>query len=214
MSQYQPPPFQPDYYNGPIASPRPTSVTAISIVAIIFGSLGVLCGGMGLVMQILVLASGGKNPFMPTAPMMTSHALLVFQAISGVVSLVLAAGLLAAGIGGLKLLPWARTTMLWVAIAIIVWATIGLVLGLVWVGPETAKVMQQFQAQQNAGAPGLPASMYGGIQKVTMIVTWILELIFPIFILIYWRSPRVVAAFEPGTAPPGSPGPIPPYLNP
>ena len=213
MTQYQPP-FQPDYRSYvPAPSLRPGSVTALSIISIVLGSIGLLCGGIGLVGQIMVIATGGKNPFMPNAPVMTDQSIAIYSAIASFVALVFSALLLVGGIGGLKLMPFARRLMVWMSFAMIGWATFQLVLQIAWVIPQTSSRVVQMQAQMDPQAAKIMHSMLGPMQIVFAIVAWIFWLILPTCFLILWRSPRVVAAFENPGILPGSPLP-PPFPGP
>jgi len=213
MTQYQPP-FQPDYRAYvPAPSLRPASVTALSIISIVLGSLGLFCGTSGLVMQILMLASGGKNPFTPNAPAMTNQAIVVYGAIDSVLTLVLSGMLLGGGIGGLKLKAVARRMMIGLSVAMIVWATLQLVLKIAWVIPATADSLKRMQVQMDPNSAKVVGSMMGTMQVVAACIAWIFWLILPTCFLILWRSPRVVSAFESGgvvpgpTLPPPFPGP-------
>ena len=213
MTQYQPP-FQPDY-RGYIPAPslRPASVTALSIISIVLGSIGLLCGGFTLITQLLLIAGGGKNPFMPTVPVVTNQALNIFNATASVVILIFSGLLLGGGIMGLKLKPIARRMMTWLSIAMILWATLQLVVQLIWAIPVAGEQIKATQAQTDPQTAKLMGSMMGPLQIVIAFVAWIFWLILPACFLIFWRSPKVVSAFEGGsvvpdsTLPPPSSGP-------
>lgn len=207
MSQY-PPPADLNYaYGAYRPSPRPTSVSVLSIIAIVLGALGLLCGGLGLLGQIMILMTGGKNPFAPTAPVMTNSALAVYGAVSALVSLILSAALLAGGIGGLKLSPRARRLMILWSIVVIVWATLNLIVQLVWINPATAEITRQTQAKLNPQAAQTMSQFMGPLQIVAAFIGWLLWCILPVLFLTLWRSPKVVQAFE--GAPPGQAYPQP-----
>jgi len=189
--------LQPSYvpqYASP-SSARPGAVTVMSILAIIFGSLGVLCGLTALASQLAMLAMGGRNPFTPNMPVMNNTGVVAYGAVAGVVRLLFSAVLLAGGIGALKLRPWARRALIWWSFALIVWATINLAIVLAWVNPITADFVRKTQLQTNPQAAKMMGSMMGPLQVVTAFIGWGLELILPVCFLILWRSPRVVAAF-------------------
>ena len=202
MSNYPQPP-DPNYaypqqgyvpYASAISS-RPGAITVMSILAIIFGSLGLLCGLPGLVSELIMLATGGRNMFAPNVPAM-STGIIAFGAVRSVIVLALSAALLAGGIGGLKVRPWARRLLINWSIAVIVWATINLIVTLVWVNPATADYVRSAQLRTNAQAAKMMGSFMGPFQTVMAFIGWALELVLPICFLILWRSPKVVAAFE------------------
>jgi len=213
MTQYQPP-FQPDYrgYVPPV-SLRPASVTALSIISIVLGSIGLLCGGFSLITQVLLIVGDGKNPFMSTAPAMTNQSLNIFNAIASFVMLIFSGLLLGGGIVGLKLKPIARRMMIWVSIAMILWATLQLIVGLSWGIPAATEQIKQTQSQMDAQTAKMMSSIMGPMQIVIAFVVWIFWLILPALFLIFWRSPKVVSAFETGGVVPGSNMP-PPFSGP
>jgi hypothetical protein len=190
---YPPPAYVPQYANA--MSLRPGAVTVMSILAIVFGSLGLLCGLTGVASQFAMLATGGRNPFAPNVPAMNSG-IVVYGAARAVILLALSAVLLAGGIGGLKLRPWARRTLIGWSIALVTWATINLIITLVWVNPATADYMRSVQLRTNPQAAKMMGSMMGPLQTVFAVIGWATELILPVCFLILWRSPRIVAAFE------------------
>lgn len=220
MSQYPGDPvggYPIDYSTGAfVPSPRPTSVTVISIFAIILGSLFLLCGGAGVVFQLMVLLSGGRNPFMPgtvggpAAVIRTDTATTVYGVITGVINLLIAAAMLAIGIGGLKLRPWARRAMVPFALFIICWATLLTIVQIAWIGPRTIAYAQQMQSQMRAPPnPALTGDFAMLMQVIGGIVGWVCWCALPVCALIFWRRPAVVSAFEGSPAqPPDVPSPF------
>lgn len=203
MSAYPPPD---DAGNFPVVgyhrgfdqpNPRPTSVTVISIFAIILGSLGLLCNAIGLVTQALMIASGGRNPFMPNLPAMSDTAVSAYGAATSVVNLIISAILLAAGIGGMKLRPLARRAMVALSVFVLGWATVITVVQIVWVRPRTIEYSHQMQARMGTpNAAAVPKGVESGIQIGGAIIGWILWCALPVCVLAFWRSARVIAAFE------------------
>lgn len=183
-------------YATPIPRPRPTSVTVMSILAIIFGSLGLICGVTGLASQLALLAMGGRNPFAPNVPVMNNTGVVAYGAVAGIVRLAFSGVLLAGGIGGLRLRRWARPAMIRWSVALIGWATINLVILLVWVNPVTVQYFRNTQLQGNPQAAKMMGSMMGPMQAASAVVGWVFECALPVCFLIFWRSPKVVAAFE------------------
>ncbi|HXE51451.1 MAG TPA: hypothetical protein VN541_00460 [Tepidisphaeraceae bacterium] len=201
MSQY--PPAGLSYASGAYQpNPRPASVTVMAILAIIFGALGLICGGVGLAFQVTNLAMGGRNPIIPNAPAMTDHGVLAYTAVSGFVSWLLCVALLFGGIGALSLKPWARRLLIRWSVFVLIWATINLVVQLAWVGPATAEFTRKTQAQfSRPGTPNL-SGMVGPMQIAGAIIGWLLACVLPVLFLTLWRSQRVIAAFEPNMVPP------------
>jgi hypothetical protein len=187
-----------------IQSARQGSITVMSILAIIFGSLGLLCGGVGVISQLILLATGGRNPFAPTLPAMNNAAVTAYSTFAVLVMFALSAVLLAGGIAGLKLRPWARRAMIWWSIATIIWATTNLVITLLWINPAAAQYVRQVQLQTNPRAVTTMGSVLGPIQVISALIRWALTCALPVCFLILWRSPNVVAAFE-GADVPGLP---------
>ena len=189
-----------------VVSPRPGAITVLSILAIIFGSLGLLCGGLGLVSQLMMLAMGGRNPFMPQLPA-SNFAVTAYGAFAVFVALVLSAVLLIGGIGGLKLRPWARRMMIVWSVVTIAWATINLVITLVWINPIAAEYARQVQLRLNPQTAKTMTTMLAPIQTVSAVIRWLLTCVLPVCFLILWRSPKVVAAFETEAGSFGNPQP-------
>ena len=194
---------------------RSTSVTVIGIIAIILGSLGVLCGGFGLATNLFMAANGGRNPFAPDggpasgAPAVDGR-VAVYNVVSAAVSLVLSIVLLAGGIGAMKLSRWARKTLMAYAVITIVVTVVNTVLAIAWVGPAQMAAVKQSQ-------PGNPVlSMSGPILIGAAIFGLVFGCALPVCILIFWSRPNVKAAFEnqgmtpPPYPPQGGPGIYPP----
>lgn len=210
MSQNPPPQYPPGLppYAAVAPGARPGSVTALSILAIVFGSIGLLCCGTNLLFQVATIASGGKNPFAPNAPVLEAPGINTFNAIGSFISLAIAGFMLAGGMGGLKLRPSARRLMIRLSVVIIAWASVLLVVQIVWTIPASAEAIRRMQAQIDPQTAGMMSSMMGPVQYVTAIVSWVLWCVLPVCFLVLWRTPAVIAAFE-STAPTG-PGGHPP----
>jgi hypothetical protein len=190
---YTPPP--PDFgYAAP--PPRaPGSIKALSITAIVLGSLFLLCDCLGIVNAAILLATGGKNPMAPNAPAMNNPGVSVFLGLDSIIKLSLGGILLAGGIGGLRLARWARPTMIWWSMAALLWSTISLIVQLVWTLPVQIENTTRAQAQMNPQFQ----SMHGIVSAsatITVIVSWLFWVALPICFLLLWRAPDVVQAFE------------------
>lgn len=186
-------------YAGPDYAARenrqPASIMVMSILAVILGSLGILCSGPGLVGQLMMLATGGRNPFLPQLPA-NRMSLTVYGTVASLVALVLSAALLAGGIGGLRLRPWARRAMIVWSVVILVWATLTMVITIVWINPATVDYVRRVQLQTNPRAGAMTGSMLGPFQTAAAVIRWLLACILPICFLTLWRSRKVVEAFE------------------
>ncbi len=207
MSQFPPvPPSQPPlgmpYAYGLYPKPRPGVITGLSVTAIILGSLGILCTGLGLAMQIAIIAAKGKNPLAPNMPTFHDPAIAWFGAISAAVSLGLSISLLIGGIGGIRLWPVARKAMILWSIVTIVWVTLGLVLQFAWVIPVTAEFMANTQTKTGQQ---MPRAMAHTVQTIGAVLGWLLWCVLPALFLIFWRSQRVIEAFDPNAQPPAVP---------
>jgi hypothetical protein len=187
-----------NYNSGAFAPhPRPTSVSVISIFAIVLGSLGLMCNAISLVVQAILLTMHGGNPaFHAFAPMHNDSAVNAHNFVTGVISLLIAGALLAAGIGGLNLKPIARRGMLQLSVFIIFWATLTVIVQIAWLGPHTLARAQRLQASTTTSSA--VAYKTGGEIGVVLgaLFGWILFCALPICVLIFWRSPTVVSAFE------------------
>ncbi|MHC5083023.1 MAG: DUF4339 domain-containing protein [Planctomycetota bacterium] len=160
------------------APPRPTSVTVLGILCIVFGGLGLLCTPVGLVAMFMPNLHGGAN-------MYESPAMQAYMFISMGLGLVFAIVELAAGIGLLNLKSWGRSAALLYGWAAIVFGILGAIVNILIVLPA----MQQASGGGNPEAVGQAiGSIVGGM------CGGIIGLIFPIFLVIYMRKPHVVAA--------------------
>ena len=191
-----PPPYDPQLsYATPIPRP-PGVIMVLAIIGIIEGSLGVLCGAVGLASQALLLTTGGRNPFAPSVPIAHNPAVSAYAIARSIVDLAICIALLVLSIAAVKLLPWARRNMIRWAIVAIPVATIELVIQLAWIGPATAVMMRQTQSRINPAAGQAMGSMIGVAQAVTAVVMWLIVCALPVLVLLLWRSPEVVGAFE------------------
>jgi hypothetical protein len=214
MSQFPPPePFQPPQsfpHAYPVfPPPRPGVVGGLAVTGIVLGSLGLLCNGLGLISE-LTLMTLGHNPFAPNAPVMHDPAINGFGVVSVVVSLILSGALLTFSIGALNLKASAHTGLMRWSLFTLVWATVVLVVQILWVMPATADF---FLKNPPPGSRGIPQGMAGSIKVLQTggaVFVWILWCTMPVLFLLLWRTPRVLAAFGKVSTPPAHPaGPFP-----
>jgi hypothetical protein len=199
MTTY-PSPQQPYMQSPPTGPVRPGSVTAIAIIGIVFGAIGLLCKPAALGM--LFVPQPGPNPALDMQKDMMGWT--VGSTAVGVAASLL---LLASSIGALSLKPWARKGLLAYAALAVLMNVVNLVVSLIWIVPK----MQEIQQQQGAGAPAGMAAIMQTAGTVGAVVGFLITMIFPALVYYYMTRPQIVALFEGG----GGPGfPTGPYGGP
>ena len=182
------------YYPGPIGPQRPASIQVISIIAIILGALGVLCNGLSTLASILSLMMSSAVAYQQ---MHQTPAMKLFALAQYTVGLALAVILLAGGIGGIQVRRWARVLLIRWAIADLLYHAITGALGFYFaIAVSLPAVRQQIQ---NRGGPRPPPGLLSGMTFAAggvVILMSVLGCILPICVLIFWRKPQVVRAFE------------------
>lgn len=185
-----PPPFDPlPYATPPFRAPprRPTSVTVIAILAIIFGSLAVLamlCAApqyMGL--------QFAPNPVMDA--IRKDPVLLTFHIAALMIGLVLGVLLLTGGIISLSLKPPGRKMLLAYAWGYIAWTIPSTVLTVLVVTPRTLSYVPNFMGNPQM-RQFMRWSSYGGAFMSLLFIIW------PVLILYFMTRPHVKTAFEEG----------------
>ena len=215
MSQY--PAYANAYYPPPV-NPRPTSVTVLAIIGIVWAALLLLCNSIALIPMFVEL--GVPDPVV--AGIKADPVAYGWSVASVVARVVLAIALLTGSIGALMLKPVGRAAMLFYA-----WAIIAISLADV-----VMSVLVLFPIMRNAlgGNPQLASVVMG--QQIGAIVGILVAMAYPILVLVFMSKPHVKAAFA-GTAagapagayympPPGAgfagayapPPPQPPYGQP
>ncbi len=164
------------------APTRPTSVTVLSIISIVFAALGVICVPIGIVSYFIPTVQE-SNPGI--AAVKNNPPLFAWVLASNLFGFVMSIVLMAAAIGSLKLLKWARSLMIAYSIIGILTSIIVTVINTIWLTPVMI---------QNAPAQAQ------GIVKVSSYVGAVIGLVFgltmPVLVLIFFRKPHVVDAFE------------------
>lgn len=173
---------------------QPGSIRALSITAICLGGLWTLCGALstvGALVGALAQSSGKPNPFAPPAATPPPSALTAYNMVGSVIALLLSIVELAFGIGGLGLKAWARQLGIAWSIISILWAVAGTAIALLWAIPLSIR--------------SLPANpLISSKFLVTLsIASFVLCLILPALILIFWTRPAVKNAFEQSAMVPG-----------
>ena len=194
MTQYPGYPQQQPSYYAPQPSPRPTSVTVLAIIGIIWGGIQLLCNGVGifglLMLEKLTQASGQPNPMVDA--MQESPALMPVMMGAVILRLVLSIVLVAGSIGALSLKGWGRSAMLAYAWALVVVTIVETVVAATMTLPAIQKHLPSDPAMRQQ----MMAQQYG-----SMFCGPIIGLIYPIFVLVYMNKPHVKAAFAGGGTP-------------
>ena len=148
---------QQQYYPTPQPTgARPGGVTALAIIGIVFGGIGLLCKPIS--MLALFIPQPQPNPAVEMQKEMMGWNL--FNVGLGTL---ISALLLASAIGALLLKPWARKGMLAYGALAVVMNVVGLVVSLVWVVPKTKKLYEQMM--QQPGGAQMPQGMLSFMQN-------------------------------------------------
>jgi hypothetical protein len=172
---------------------RPTAVTVLGILNIVFAVLGVF--GMLATLAMFSPTAGSNNPALKL--MQESPRYLMWLKVTIPIGVLGCLALLASGIGLLRLKRWARTLSIGYAIYAIVFGIAGVVMNFIFLFRPLLEEAQRSQGPEAAGAIGVAL---GGT------VGGCVGLIFPIVLLAFMVRPKVVAAFRP-VAPPAVPAP-------
>ncbi len=167
---------------------RPTSVTVFGVLNIVFGALALLC----LPITLLMVFGVFKHAPDPTTKALYGNPLYVsWTVVSSVVGLIAAVVELVAGIGLLKLLPWARVTSIGFAIYGIFASIASMVMTAVVMIPIVQKMDTGSGPEHAAAIGGMIGGVIGGIAGSCGAI------IYPILLLIFMTRPKVKAAFVP-----------------
>lgn len=162
--------------------PKPTSVVVLSIIGIVFGVLGLVCVPLGLA-SYFVPSMQAQNPGI--AAVKANPPLFAWVLASNLFGLLLSVLLLLGSIGSLRLMKWARSLMIAYSVIGIAATIVISVVNLVWLTP----VMFE----------NVPPEVRG-VVKVSSYVGAVLGILFglamPVLILVFFRKPHVVDAFE------------------
>lgn len=172
---------------------RPTAVTVFGILNIVFAALG-LFTMLGSMMLFTVTGGNSSNPVVQLIHDNPTYA--AWMKICIALGLIVSPLLLAAGIGLLKLKPWARTISIVYAIYSIVMVPVSGVINYIYLVQPLLQQAQQKQGPEMAGAIG---GAIGGTFGSCF------GLIYPILLLIFMLRANVAAAFRPPSVPPPIP---------
>lgn len=190
---------------------RPTAVTVMGILNIIFGALFLLCflcSGASLLMQMSGARMGGGglgDANDPTAQMWNFMkteipGFMAVQVASLVVHLLLTLLLLMSGIGLLNMQGWARIGSIFYAITSILVEIASLFYQLVYVNPAMNRWLQrELQRIRVPGAPPAPdVSFFATAMNVGSIIGAVILVSYGVVLLIMMLLPKVSAAFAGG----------------
>jgi hypothetical protein len=189
-----------------MARRRPTVVTVMAILNIVFGSLGLLCNLCGAAQLVMNIASanrvgpgGGPDPSAQLWKAMTEEipAYVPVQIGNLLVSLLLSAVLLASGIGLLKMQKWARVAAISYAVFDILLRIGALAYHFAFVSPVMSRalnrVMQGQFRQANTPTPDM-GFLWNLINVLTVGIVAIF-IIYDAVLLITMLLPAVGRAF-------------------
>ncbi|MHC4292144.1 MAG: DUF4339 domain-containing protein [Planctomycetota bacterium] len=151
---------------------RPTSVTVLGILNIVFGGLGLLCSPFGIISILMP---------QPNSPFQLTSAMKMFSLVGCAVGFVFAIVLLASGIGLLYLKRWAREAALVYGWAAIIWGILALVMNGIMFSSSLSGASQEAMP---AVVGGIIGAMCGGL----------IGLIYPVILIVFMRKPHVIQA--------------------
>lgn len=212
MSPLPPPlppqPIAPPIVAGPLGRPpsRPVWPTPIGIISIVFGASGVLASVYGVAAPWLFSSMSSLTRSMPSTtvqfdPFSAMRNWAISMTVVNGLGVLVAAMLLAGGIGLLQRKPWSATLLFWWAIVRI---PLAIALTVVTIG------MQQEQMSAMSQQPGaaIPAAFMSGFVWFGSILSIAWYSAYPTFLLIWLTRPIVhaeVKKWDSGAVPPLAP---------
>jgi hypothetical protein len=177
----------------PAANPRPTSVTVVAIIGIVWGVLMLLCNGIGMASAFIPTNFAGPNP---AAEELRSNAVAHLWGIANpLMGFVLAFILLAGCAGALGMKSWGRAAMNLFAVLEIIVAIAHTIVTILVINPIISRNLPLFTG--GAGSAGAPsAQMMSTFQHAGVIATAVIALVYPIVVLIVMNTRSVKAAFQ------------------
>lgn len=177
---------------------RPGLVTVFGVLNIVFGIMGLTCTPLGTAYSLFYTEFLPENiPSMPQfeamQELMNTHSFRLFLLVSSAVGMVASGVLLAAGIGLLKMKPWARVCSIGYAIYAFCSMAVGFVVNYLLLWKPMAEGMAEADGPFRAGMFG---GMYGAVAGMCV------SIVFPAALLICMFLPAVRNAFHPPELPP------------
>ena len=155
-----------------IAPAKPTSVTVLGTLNIIFGGMNLLCSPFAILSVFIP---------QPDPAFQLSAGMRLYTLVSVILSMIMAVVLIACGIGLLKLRSWARQTAYvygWIAF---VWGILGIIISAVLLSTSFSGMSENAMPAMIGGIVG---GMCGGL----------IGLVYPLLLIIYMRKPHVIEA--------------------
>jgi hypothetical protein len=164
---------------------RPTSVTVLGILNIVFAAFGVMGFAISILMIFVKPELNVKNPVLDMMRQNPGYAM--YTNISMVIGAVFTLVLGLAGIGLLMLRPWGRTLSIVYAVFAIISVIVNSFLNYYFlIAPLMDKLAAQQPGQEKAAAIGGIVGMVAGV---------CIGPIYPVILLIFMYRPNVKAAF-------------------
>ena len=167
-------------------SKKPLAVSVLSMLAIAWGIITVLCGAY-LLVEVLARSSGGSTGFGPRQIVRhdAGQVAMMFRQIAPIIWLVLGIVLMAVGAGGLLLRAWARRLATPWAVLQIIWSCIAVYFAMNFMDSSSIGGGRLFN---------LEAVQIGVVSEPVAFA--LLGCVLPVCFLIFWNRPHVKAAFE------------------
>ena len=171
--QTTPPP--PNPYSVVHDAPKPGSIKVFGILNVVFGAIGLICGGFGFLTLVVMQSSSDMGDAIQSAmSAQYSGGYMTFIMFAAVIGLLLNIFLLTCGIGLLKERNWGRTWSLGYAVLGIIHAAVGAIGAVIFAQAGQAAIVASFGA----------------------IIGTAIGVIYPICILIFLTRPNVVEALK------------------
>jgi hypothetical protein len=175
-------PYLPQDYPGA----RPTSVTVIAGIGMVLGALMLLYKPATLALLIIKLP--GDNPILEV--MRNDSFIRGWMVVSVATGWLVSMLLLLSSIGSLRLRDWGRWGMLAYAALALVMTALSQVVGVLAIQPALAPALREIASKNPSSFQMSPGS--------GMVVSIVLQLWFPLLILIFFTRPHVKRAFAEG----------------
>jgi len=159
MDQDTAPP-QPNPYSVVHDAPKPGSIKVFGILNIVFGAIGLICGGFGFLTLVIMQSSSEMGDAIQSAmSAQYSEGYMTFIMFTAVIGLLLNIFLLTCGIGLLKERNWGRTWSLGYAVLGIIHATVSAIGAVIfcasWTGCNRSRFWRNHRYSNRCNLPDL-----------------------------------------------------------
>jgi hypothetical protein len=167
---------------------RLASVSVFAILNIAFAVMGILVT-MGAAAHVSGGAGNVDNPYLNASQ--NSAVFADWLKLTTILGLIVSVVLFVAGVGLMKVLPWARTVSIGYGIYQIIIVLVGVIMNFIFLLQPMMAQANQEQGPQAAATVGKAiAATFGGC----------LQFIYPCLLIIFMMRPNVMAAFKVRTA--------------